>query len=43
MIAAMAFRTSKGLPIVYPKKKYGYVENFIRMMFKNTLSHWKCD
>jgi len=43
MIAAMAFRTSKGLPIVYPKKKYGYVENFLRMMFKNTLSHWKCD
>ncbi len=43
MIAAMAFRTSKGLPIVYPKKKYGYIENFLRMMFKNTLTKWKCD
>lgn len=43
MIAAMAFRTSKGLPIVYPKKKYGYIENFLRMMFKNTLIPWKCD
>lgn len=43
MIAAMAFRTSKGLPIVYPKKKYGYIENFLRMMFKNTLTEWKCD
>lgn len=43
MIAGMAFRTSKGLPIVYPKKKYGYIENFLRMMFKNTLTKWKCD
>lgn len=43
MIAAMAFRTSRGLPIIYPKKKYGYIENFLRMMFKNTLTPWKCD
>ena len=43
MIAAMAFRTSKGLPIVYPNKKYGYIENFLRMMFKNTLTDWTCD
>ena len=35
MIAALAFRTSRGLPIVYPKKKYGYIENLLRMMFKN--------
>ncbi len=43
MIAALAFRTSKGLPIVYPKKKYGYIENLLRMMFKNTLMPWRCD
>lgn len=43
MIAAMAFRTSKGLPIVYPKKKYGYIENFLMMMFKNPLDEWTCD
>ena len=43
MIAALAFRTSKGLPVVYPKKKYGYIENFMRMMFKNPLSKWQCD
>ena len=43
MIAAMAFWTSRGLPIIYPKKKYGYIENFLWMMFKNTLIPWKCD
>ena len=43
MIAAMAFWTSRGLPIIYPKKKYGYIENFLWMMFKNTLTPWKCD
>lgn len=43
MIAALAFRTSKGLPLVFPKKKYGYIENFLRMMFKNTIKDWKCD
>ena len=43
MIAALAFRTSRGLPVVYPKKKYGYIENFLRMMFKNPLAKWHCD
>lgn len=43
MIAALAFRTSRGLPIVYPKKKYGFIENFLRMMFKNTSTDWICD
>ena len=43
MIAALAFRTSKGLPIVYPKKKYGYIENLLRMMFKDRMDKWKCD
>lgn len=43
MIAALAFRTSRGLPAIYPKRKYGYIENFLRMMFKNPLGNWKCD
>ena len=43
MIAALAFRKSRGLPVVYPKRKYGYIENFLRMMFKNPLSKWSCD
>lgn len=43
MIAALAFRTSKGLPVIYPKKKYGYIENFMRMMFKNKLTPWECN
>ena len=41
MIAAAAYRTSRGLPIVQPKQKYGYVENFIRMMFKDPMGKWK--
>jgi len=36
-IAAAAYRTSIGLPIVNPKKKYGYIENFLYMMFSNPL------
>ena len=43
MIAAIAFRKSRGLPVVYPKRKYGYIENFLRMMFENPLGSWKCD
>ena len=36
-IAAYAFRTSIGLPIVHPKKKYSYMENFLYMMFANPM------
>lgn len=43
MIAALAFRTSRGLPVVFPKRKYGYIENFLRMMFHNPLQEWKVD
>lgn len=32
-LAAISFRTSKGLPIVYPNKKMGYTENFLHMLF----------
>lgn len=32
-IAAYSYRKSRGLPIIYPKRKYRYVENFLHMMF----------
>jgi citrate synthase len=36
-LTAIAFRTSKGLPIVYPDKKRSYTENFLHMMFSDPL------
>jgi len=36
-LAAIAFRTSKGLPIVSPDKKRSYTENFLHMMFADPL------
>lgn len=33
VLAAIAFRTSAGLPIVMPQKNRSYVENFLYMMF----------
>jgi citrate synthase len=33
IIAAIAFRTSAGLPIAYPNRKLSYTENFLHMMF----------
>ena len=38
-LAAIAFRTSKGLPIVYPDKKRSYTENFLYMMFADPMEH----
>mmetsp|Transcript_29365 Transcript_29365/g.52565 ORF Transcript_29365/g.52565 Transcript_29365/m.52565 type:complete len:466 (+) Transcript_29365:84-1481(+) len=38
MIAAIAYRTAYGLPIVYPKKHFSYVENFLYMMFADPMS-----
>ncbi len=32
-IAAYSYRKSRGLPIIYPKRRYRYVENFLHMMF----------
>jgi citrate synthase len=32
-LAAYAFRKSRGLPSIFPKKKYTYTENFLHMMF----------
>jgi len=36
-LTAIAFRTSKGLPIVYPDKRRSYTENFLNMMFSDPL------
>lgn len=33
MIAAIAYRTAMGLPIVYPKKELSFAANFLYMMF----------
>lgn len=43
VLAAIAFRTSRGLPLVEVDRKYGYVENFLRMMFKSPTSEWTVD
>ena len=37
-LAAYAYRTAMGLPIVFPKKQYSYMKNFLYMMFSNPMS-----
>jgi citrate synthase len=37
VLAAIAFRTSAGLPIVQPMRKLGYIENFLYMMFQDPM------
>jgi len=37
VLAAIAFRTSAGLPVVKPKKNLSYVENFLNMMFADPM------
>ena len=37
MIAAIAYRTSLGLPIVYPRKDLTFTENFLYMMFADPM------
>ncbi|MCE1230186.1 MAG: citrate synthase [Firmicutes bacterium] len=32
-LAAYAYRKSRGLPAIYPKRKYRYTQNFLHMMF----------
>nr|WP_320131030.1 citrate synthase [uncultured Holophaga sp.] len=34
-LAAYAYRKSRGLPSIYPKRKYAYTENFLHMMFSH--------
>ena len=36
-LAAISFRTSKGLPLVQPSKKRGYTENFLYMLFSHPM------
>ena len=36
-LAAISFRTSKGLPLVQPDKNKGYTENFLHMLFADPL------
>lgn len=43
LLAAFAFRASRGLPLVEPKRRYGFVENFLRMTFKRPCENWKLD
>lgn len=34
-IAAMAYKYSRGEPVLYPRNNLGYIENFLYMMFAN--------
>ncbi|MEM6855852.1 MAG: citrate synthase, partial [Planctomycetota bacterium] len=42
-LAAGAFRTSAGLPIMYPKPDNSYCENFLHLMFSNPHNHFEMD
>jgi len=37
-LAAFSFRTSIGLPIVYPRRDLSYIENFLHMMFSDPMN-----
>jgi citrate synthase len=41
-IAAMAYRKSRGLPIMYPDNSLGYSGNFLRMMFGFPTEPYAC-
>jgi citrate synthase len=44
MIAAVAYRTAMGLPVVYPKREFSYTKNFLYMMYKDPMSDtFECD
>lgn len=40
-IAAMSYKRSIGEPFVYPKKRLGFAENFINMMFSTPLEEYE--
>ncbi len=42
-LAAGAFRTSAGLPIMYPKPENSYCENFLHLMFSKPHDHFEMD
>lgn len=37
MIAAVAYRTAMGLPVVYPKREYSFAKNLLYMMFADPM------
>ncbi len=42
-IAAMAYKFCNGHPTMYPKNEYGFVENFLYMMFGTPCEHYDPD
>ena len=42
-LAAYAYRKSRGLPSIYPKKKYMFTENFLHMMFSEPDEDYELD
>jgi citrate synthase len=42
-ITAMAYRMSRGLPIIYPRRKFRYCENFLHMMFSEPYDPYICE
>ncbi|MEN1680731.1 MAG: citrate synthase [Planctomycetota bacterium] len=42
-IAAYAHKKSLGQPFIYPETKYGYCENFLRMMFASPIEPYQAD
>ena len=41
-ITAMAYRMSRGLPVIYPKRSLKYCENFLHMMFSEPYDLYQC-
>ena len=42
-IAAASYKTSRGEPVVYPRKDLSYVQNFLHMMFSMPYDHYEPD
>ncbi|PCJ83151.1 MAG: citrate (Si)-synthase [Flavobacteriales bacterium] len=42
-LAAWSYKNSLGHPIMYPKNKYNYCENFLHMMFANPTEEYEPD
>jgi citrate synthase len=40
-LAAMAYKYSRGEPIIYPKHEYGFAENFLHMLFARPTHEYK--
>jgi len=40
-IAAFAYRKSRGLPVIYPKRAYKYTANFLHMMFSDVYEDYE--